>query len=167
MEVRLSWCMIQLFQVNQMVVCKQIIMLKVLQNEKEARRYSFERILWFLSRGVSSCDSEYLLDRISPSGSSLALFSFSMISWLWKFCFLVSTMNFFYQSYKSFYAISSVSTLLKISVCWWIDFIAFDIDPRVRIVTLNWIAIICYCVITYFIWTFYNHKILCTVIITE
>ena len=34
----------------------------------------------FLSRGVNSCGSKYLLDRISASGSSIALFSFSMIS---------------------------------------------------------------------------------------
>ena len=50
----------------------------------------------FLSRGVSSNGSKYLLDRISAFGSSIALFSFSMISWFWKFCFLVRALDFIF-----------------------------------------------------------------------
>ena len=50
----------------------------------------------FLSRGVSSCVSKYLLDRISAFGSSIASVSFSMISWFWKFCFLVRALYFIF-----------------------------------------------------------------------
>ena len=59
-------------------------------------KWKKDRDSLFLGRGVSSCGSKYLLDRISASGSSIALFSFSMISWFWKLCFLVRALNFLF-----------------------------------------------------------------------
>ena len=74
-------------------------MLKTLQNEKEAKEiFKWKKDIdsLFLIRGVSSCSSKYLLDKISASGLSIALFSFSMISWFWKFYFLVRALNFIF-----------------------------------------------------------------------
>ena len=45
---------------------------------------------------MSSCGSKHLLDRISASRLSIALFSSSMISWFWKFCFPVRAINFIF-----------------------------------------------------------------------